>query len=117
MNIYVGNLPYKVRNEELRDAFEEFGEVYSAEVIVDRRSNRSKGYGFVRMDTESEAHEAIDALHRSDFYGRELRVQPANSGDKSSDSSKRRRRNQNRNQSKPEKRFSIVTFFKNLFGR
>ena len=117
MNIYVGNLPYKVRDEELRDAFEEFGEVYSAEVIVDRRSNRSKGYGFVRMDTESEAHEAIDALHRSDFYGRELRVQPANSGDKSSDSSKRRRRNQNRNQSKLEKRFSIVTFFRNLFGR
>ena len=117
MNIYVGNLPYKVRDEELRDAFEEFGEVYSAEVIVDRRSNRSKGYGFVRMDTESEANEAIDALHRSDFYGRELRVQPANSGDKSNDSSKRRRRNQNRNQSKPKKGFSIVTFFKNLFGR
>ena len=117
MNIYVGNLPYKIRDEQLRDAFEEFGEVYSAEVIVDRRSNRSKGYGFVRMDTESEAQEAIDALHRSDFYGRELRVQPANTGDRSRDSSKRRRRNQNRNRNKSEKGFSIVSFFKNLFGR
>lgn len=117
MNIYVGNLPYKVRDEELRDAFEEFGEVSSAEVIMDRRSNRSKGYGFVRMDAESEAQEAIEALHRSDFFGRELRVQPANSGDKSSDSYKRRRRKQDRNRNNSGKAFSIVSFFKNLFGR
>ena len=117
MNIYVGNLPYKVRDEELRDAFEEFGEVYSAEVIVDRRSNRSKGYGFVRMDTESEAQDAIDALHRSDFHGRELRVQPANSGDKSSESSKRRRRKQSKYRKRSEKEFSIMSFFKSLFGR
>ncbi len=117
MNIYVGNLPYKVRNEQLRDAFEEFGEVLSAEVIVDRRSNRSKGYGFVRMDTESEAHEAIEALHRSDFYGRELRVQPANSGDKSRRNSKRGGRNKYRNRGTSERGFSIVSFFKNLFGR
>ena len=117
MNIYVGNLPYKVRNEQLRDAFEEFGEVLSAEVIVDRRSNRSKGYGFVRMDTESEAHEAIEALHRSDFHGRELRVQPANSGDKSRDNSKRGGRNKYRKRGKSERGFSIVSFLKNLFGR
>tara|TARA_Y100001970_G_C14220139_1_gene852139 strand:+ start:572 stop:925 length:354 start_codon:yes stop_codon:yes gene_type:complete len=117
MNIYVGNLPYKVRNEQLRDAFEEFGEVLSAEVIVDRRSNRSKGYGFVRMDTESEAQEAIEALHRSDFYGRELRVQPANSGDKSREGSKRDGRKQYRKRGKSERGFSIVSFFKTLFGR
>ena len=117
MNIYVGNLPYKVRDEELRDAFEEFGEVYSAEVIVDRRSNRSKGYGFVRMDTEREAQEAIEALHGSDFYGRELRVQPANSSEKSRDRPKRGGRNRYGKRDRSEKRFSIVSFFKNLFRR
>ena len=69
------------------------------------------------MDTESEAQEAIDALHRSDFYGRELRVQPANTGERSSDNSKRRRRNKKGNRNKSEKGFSIVTFFKNLFAR
>ena len=116
MNIYVGNLPYKIRDEQLRDAFEEFGEVYSAEVIVDRRSNRSKGYGFVRMDTESEAQEAIDALHRSDFYGRELRVQPANTGERSSDSSKRRRRNQKRKQKQISKRIFDSDPFQKLLG-
>ena len=117
MNIYVGNLPYKVRDEELREAFEEFGAVLSAEVIVDRRSNRSKGYGFVRMDSESDAQEAIEALHRSDFFGRELRVQQANAGEKSRDSSKRGGRNQYRKRGKSEKGFSIVSFFKNLFRR
>ena len=82
MNIYVGNLPYNINNEQLRDAFEEYGQVQSAEVIIDRRSKRSRGYGFVEMAIESDAFDAIDALHRTDFYGRELRVQPANSKDK-----------------------------------
>ena len=117
MNIYVGNLPYKIRDEQLRDAFEEFGEVLSAEVIVDRRSNRSKGYGFVRMNTENEAMEAIGALHQSDFYGRELRVQPANSGDNSRDTAKRGGRNQSRRRGKSEKGFSIMSFIKNFFRR
>ena len=114
MNIYVGNLPYKIRNEQLRDAFEEFGEVVSAEVIVDRRSNRSKGYGFVRMDTESDAMAAIESLHRSDFYGRELRVQLANTGDKSKERGNRHRSSRGKQANKD----SLITrFFKNLFGK
>ncbi len=74
MNIYVGNLPYSVQDEELREAFEAYGEVLSAEVIFDRRTQRSRGYGFVEMDNDDEAREAIAALNGSDFQGRELRV-------------------------------------------
>jgi RNA recognition motif-containing protein len=74
MNIYVGNLPYSVQDEALREAFEAYGDVTSAEVIFDRRTQRSRGYGFVEMEIDDEANEAIDALNGSDFQGRELRV-------------------------------------------
>jgi RNA recognition motif-containing protein len=74
MNIYVGNLPYSVRDDELREAFEPFGTVLSAEVIIDRRSRRSRGYGFVEMESADEGREAIESLDGSDFQGRELRV-------------------------------------------
>ena len=74
MNIYVGNLPYSVQDEELREAFEEFGEVSSAEVIFDRRTQRSRGYGFVEMENDDDGREAIATLNGSDFQGRELRV-------------------------------------------
>jgi len=74
MNIYVGNLPYSVQDEELREAFEAFGEVLSAEVIFDRRTQRSRGYGFVEMESDDDAREAISSLNGSDFQGRELRV-------------------------------------------
>jgi RNA recognition motif-containing protein len=74
MNIYVGNLPYNVRDEELRQAFEPYGEVLSAEVIMDRRSRRSRGYGFVEMANDADAINAIEALDGSDMQGRSLRV-------------------------------------------
>jgi len=74
MNIYVGNLPYSVRDPELRAAFEPFGRVLSAEVIFDKRTRRSRGYGFVEMENDDEAQKAIAALNGSDFQGRELRV-------------------------------------------
>jgi RNA recognition motif-containing protein len=74
MNIYVGNLPYSVQDAELRAAFEPYGSVTAAEVIFDRRTQRSRGYGFVEMENESEANKAIEALNGSDFQGRELRV-------------------------------------------
>ncbi|MGR9089605.1 MAG: RNA recognition motif domain-containing protein [Gammaproteobacteria bacterium] len=74
MNIYVGNLPYSVQDEELREAFEAYGDILSAEVIFDRRTQRSRGYGFVEMENDDEAREAIAALNGSDFQGRELRV-------------------------------------------
>lgn len=73
-NIYVGNLPYSVKSRELREAFEAYGAVNSAEVIFDRRTKRSRGYGFVEMENDSEAIKAIETLNGSDFNGRELRV-------------------------------------------
>ena len=74
MNIYVGNLPYSVKSEELRETFEAYGEVGSAEVIIDRRSKRSRGYGFVEMPNDDEAREAIESMNGADYQGRELRV-------------------------------------------
>jgi RNA recognition motif-containing protein len=74
MNIYVGNLPYSVTSAELREAFEPFGTVTSAEVIIDRRTKRSRGYGFVEMADDAAGRRAIAALNGKDFKGRELRV-------------------------------------------
>ncbi len=74
INIYVGNLPYSVNSNELRETFEEFGDVDSAEVIFDRRTKRSRGYGFVEMADEEAGLRAIEALNGSDYKGRELRV-------------------------------------------
>ncbi len=74
MNIYVGNLAYTVRDEELRATFEPFGTVVSAEVIFDKRTRRSRGYGFVEMSQDAEAQRAITALNGKELYGRELRV-------------------------------------------
>ncbi len=74
MNIYVGNLPYSTEKEELQDLFEEFGEVESIDIIVDRRSGRSRGYGFVSMPNEGEAKEAVESLNGEELGGRNLRV-------------------------------------------
>lgn len=77
MNIYVGNLPYSVTNDDLRAAFADFGEVSSANVIMDRDSGRSKGFGFVEMPNDSEAEQAINALNESAFNGRNIKVNQA----------------------------------------
>jgi len=74
MNIYVGNLPYSVRDEELRATFEAYGEVAAAEVIFDKRTRRSRGYGFVEMRDDAAAARAIAALNGKELHGRELRV-------------------------------------------
>ena len=74
INIYVGNLPYSVTDDELRTAFASYGTVAAAEVIFDRRTKRSRGYGFVEMENEADGRKAIAALNGSDFQGRELRV-------------------------------------------
>ena len=63
MNIYVGNLPFSVRDNELSELFSEYGEVKSANVIMDRSSGLSKGYGFVEMDDKNSAEEAIQYLN------------------------------------------------------
>ena len=77
MNIYVGNLPYGLREEELNDAFAEFGEVISAKIIRDRFTDKSKGFGFVEMRDDSTAEAAIKALDGKDMQGRPLRVNEA----------------------------------------
>ncbi len=77
MNIYVGNLSYNTRDEELRAAFEEFGVVDSARVISDRDTDRSRGFGFVEMPNESEGNAAIEALNGKDLDGRALTVNEA----------------------------------------
>jgi len=123
MNIYVGNLPYSVQDEALREAFEVYGDVTSAEVIFDRRTQRSRGYGFVEMENEDEANEAIDALNGSDFQGRELRVDESKPKDEKESSHKRGQgnkpsndRGQANNASQQEASGGVVGFIKRLFS-
>ncbi|MGQ9659065.1 MAG: RNA recognition motif domain-containing protein [Thermochromatium sp.] len=77
MRIYVGNLPYSVDNDELRNIFGQFGELASAEVIKDKFSGQSKGFGFVDMPNHSEANAAIKALNDTEMKGRKLTVNEA----------------------------------------
>ena len=73
-NIYVGNLPWTTTNDELADMFAPFGQVTKAQIITDRDTGRSRGFGFVEMATEQEAQAAIDAMNTSDLNGRPLTV-------------------------------------------
>lgn len=77
MNIYVGNLAYSINSDDLRASFEAFGDVSSANVIMDRDSGRSKGFGFVEMSDDNSAKEAIEALNGQDIQGRAVRVNEA----------------------------------------
>lgn len=75
--IYVGNLSYSVENSMLADKFAQFGTVESAKVIIDRDTNRSKGFGFVEMSTSAEAAAAIAELNGTEFGGRQINVTEA----------------------------------------
>ncbi len=75
--IYVGNLGYSVANDTLAEKFSQFGTVQSAKIIMDRDTNRSKGFGFVEMSNSAEASEAISSLHGSEFGGRQMNVTEA----------------------------------------
>lgn len=77
MNIYVGNLAFKVSDQELREAFEEYGDVISAKVITDRETGRSKGFGFVEMNNADEAQNAIEEMDGIEMHGRNLKVNKA----------------------------------------
>ena len=77
MNIYIGNLAYSVTEDDLRDAFSEFGQVESASIINDKFSGRSKGFGFVDMPNDSEARQAIESLNDKDLNGRTIKVNEA----------------------------------------
>ncbi len=75
--LYVGNLPYSVRDSDLEDLFSPHGSVQSAQVIIERDTGRSKGFGFVEMGNDQEAQEAISALNGRDMEGRTLTVNEA----------------------------------------
>lgn len=77
MKIYVGNLSYSTDNDGLRAAFEKFGAVNSAEVVIDRNTSRSRGFGFVEMPNDDEAKAAIDGLDSKDLDGRQVKVNEA----------------------------------------
>jgi RNA recognition motif-containing protein len=75
--LYVGNLPYTVSDSDLQRMFEPHGSVVSAQVIMDRDTGRSKGFGFVEMGTDAEAQTAIQAMHGMELEGRPLTVNEA----------------------------------------
>ena len=77
MNIYVGNLNYKVQEEDVKDVFETYGEVTSVKLISDRVTGRAKGFGFVEMSNDQEALDAIENLDGSQLMEREMRVNQA----------------------------------------
>ena len=76
MNIYVGNLPYSVTEQQLREMFEQYGEVQTAKLIMDRETGRTRGFGFVDMDN-ADADAAIKALNKTEMDGRTLKVNQA----------------------------------------
>ncbi|MDP4117223.1 MAG: RNA-binding protein [Bacteroidota bacterium] len=75
--LFVGSLPWAVNDDTLKATFEEFGKVVSAKVITDRQTGRSRGFGFVEMESESEASNAISSLNGKDIKGRNIIVSEA----------------------------------------
>ena len=77
MNIYVGNLSFEVTEQDLQQSFEAFGQVESVNIIKDRFSGESKGFGFVEMPAKGEAESAIEGLNGKELKGRALKVSEA----------------------------------------
>lgn len=77
MNIYVGNLPYKITDAELRELFSAYGEVSSVSMIKDKMTGQSKGFGFVEMPDDAEAGAAIQGLNEKPVQGRNIKVNEA----------------------------------------
>ena len=74
VQIYVGNMNYRMSEDSLKSVFEEFGSVNSAKIIMDRETGRSKGFGFIEMESQEEAENAITQLNDAEVEGRRLRV-------------------------------------------
>jgi len=77
VNIYAGNLPWELTEQELKTAFEEFGEVDSVTIIKDRFTGKSRGFGFVEMPNKEEADSAVSGLNGKEISGRKIRVNEA----------------------------------------
>ncbi|MFZ5812548.1 MAG: RNA recognition motif domain-containing protein [Thermodesulfobacteriota bacterium] len=76
-NIYVGNLPFRASEDNVRDLFAQYGAVSSVKLISDRETGKPRGFGFVEMDDDAEADAAIEALNGKDYEGRSLKVNEA----------------------------------------
>ena len=83
MNIYFGNLHFKMNEAELRELFEAYGEVASAKIIIDKATGRSKGFGFVEMPNDAEASNALTSLDGREVNGRALKATEAREREKS----------------------------------
>lgn len=77
MNMYIGNLSYNVRESDLRQVMEEYGTVESVKLIMDRNTNRAKGFAFVEMPEAAEAQQAINKLNGAEYVGRQMVVKEA----------------------------------------
>jgi RNA recognition motif-containing protein len=77
MNIYIANIPFKASEQELRELFEQYGEVSSAKIVMDKETQRSRGFGFVEMTDNANASEAIKKLNGASFLGKDLLVNEA----------------------------------------
>lgn len=77
MNIYVGNLDYNLKEDELGEIFSEYGEVVSVKIVKDRETGRAKGFGFVEMAVESEGEKAVAELDGAEVNGRNMKVNKA----------------------------------------
>ncbi len=75
--LFIGNLDYTVTSDDLRSAFEAVGTVVDAVVIMDRMTNRSRGFGFVTMGSDDEAKQAVEKLNQSELKGRKINVNEA----------------------------------------
>ncbi len=77
MNIYVGNMPFSMNEDQLRDLFAEYGDIDSVKIITDRETNRPRGFGFVEMPNDESARKAISELAEKEIDGRRLNVNEA----------------------------------------
>lgn len=94
MNIYIGNLAWKTRRKELKELFENFGEVTNAFIVRDKKTRRSRGFGFVEMAEEEEARQAIEKLNNTVFLERTIVVNEALPKDETQEDSSEREGNQ-----------------------
>lgn len=91
MAIYVGNLSYKVTEEDLNEIFAEYGSVKRVQLLIDRETGRSRGFGFVEMETDAEEDAAIDALNGAEWMGRDMKVNKARPREENQNGGSRRR--------------------------
>ena len=96
MNIYVSNLSFHTSEEDLKDMFAKFGEVSSAKIIMDRETNRSRGFAFVEMPSEAEGKAAMQALNNKEIEGRALSVSVAKEREQRGGSNSFSRRSDNK---------------------